>query len=101
LEVEEIMEPTIAVRPASEIDAACMSWARLYAEVDRRGGLSEASLAVMMARVAALVWVLHPGRSEVEARRKALGIVAELQAEAEHHPLCECDDCISAKGGDA
>lgn len=74
------MEPTIAVRPASEIDVECLASARLYLDADKFGGLSQSTMLILFARVAALMWVLCPGESETAAQGKAWGLIAELRA---------------------
>lgn len=73
-------QATIPIRLTAEIDQALTLAARLYITA-QRAGIGEASLMPIFARVAALVWVLHPELNEVSAQGYAWELIAGIRDE--------------------
>lgn len=69
------------MRTMEQVDRECIATARVYIAAAKHGGLSEPTLLAIVARVAALRWVLNPAASEVQAQGEAWALIAQLREE--------------------
>lgn len=74
------MDSSIPIRPTAAIDAELTLAAQLYIAASRIG-VHECTLMPMFARVATLVWVLHPELNEVGAQGWAWELIAAIKDE--------------------
>jgi len=72
--------PLLPIRDTTTIDAELILTTRLYIMASK-AGIHEATLMVIFAKVAALVWVLHPELNEVGAQGWAWELIAGIKDE--------------------
>ena len=72
--------PVIPIRSPATIDAELLATVRTYLAASK-AGMHELTLMPIVARVAALVWVLHPELNEVSAQGWAWELIAGIRDE--------------------
>ena len=72
-------QPTIPIRPTTEIDQELQSTARVYVAMSRYGALGEKDLLLIFMRAATLMWVLQPTLNEISAQEAAWKLIAEIK----------------------